>query len=442
MKKQLIYIGAGSNLGDRAENLKMACQLLPPAVNILRTSPVYQTEPWGYKEQDAFYNLVWEAETTLPPESLLSYLKDIEKRIGRVKNFRYGPRSIDLDILLYGELAYSSERLTIPHPQMSSRLFVLRPLSDLIPDGGHPSFNNIHWKELMKASPAMDVREMPGKIDFSDIVYRWGLRTYLMGIINLTPDSFSQDGILRPENDPVTAALQKAGDFIHAGADILDLGAESTRPGFQTIHPAEELQRLLPILQAIRKAYPSVTLSVDTRNASTAEEVLRAGADWINDVGGLVHDPRMAAVCAAADTKVIIMRSAPVDPAPDTIHAVNNELTRLIDHAQQAGVRDKNIIIDPGIGFGTTPEQNLEILQQLQEIKALGFPLLVGASRKSFLGHYLLKPVSDRLSGTIASTVTAIQNGADIVRVHDAAANYDAIKICDAIQRRQPDAKV
>jgi len=434
MKKALIYIGAGTNLGNRAENLRLAAQLLPPAVKILRTSSVYETEPWGFKDQNSFYNLVWEAETTLPPASLLSYLKKIEKRIGRIPNFRYGPRVIDLDILLYDDESIQTDELIIPHPQIPNRQFVLVPLCDLIPEKLHPEFGKT-WHQLLSELPSAEITAVTEKIDFSRIVFRWGIRTYLMGILNLTPDSFSKDGIYGTSDEMIRKALQKSEALIAAGMDIIDIGAESSRPGFTTITVQMEQERLLPVLKAIRTHFPSLVLSVDTRNASTAEAAIQIGADWINDIGGAAYDDKMALVCASSHCPIVLMRNKPLQPTGDTINSVRSELLSLVDNARKAGIRDEQIIIDPGIGFGTTPEQNLEIINNLQRIREMGFPVLIGPSRKSFIGHYLQKEIEARLEGTAAAIAAGIMNGADIIRIHDAAALYDVAKMVDSIIR-------
>lgn len=434
MKKALIYIGVGTNLGNRAENLRIAAQLLPPTVRILRTSTIYQTEPWGYPNQSPFYNLVWEAETTLPPASLLSYLKKIENKIGRIPNFRYGPRVIDLDILLYGEETIRTDELIIPHPQIPNRQFVLVPLCDLIPGKIHPQFG-ITWRQLLSESPSAEIVAVTEKIDFSSIVFRWGIRTYLMGILNLTPDSFSKDGIFGTPDAMIQKAVRKTEEFITAGIDIVDIGAESSRPGFETITIQAEQERLLPILNAIKNQFPSLTLSVDTRNAATAEAALCIGADWINDIGGALYDEKMAAVCATSQKPVVLMRNKQLSQSGETIAGVCAELLSLIDHAHKAGIHDEQIIIDPGMGFGTTPEQNLDIIHHLQEIRKIGFPVLIGPSRKSFIGHFLQKEVDSRLQGTSAAAAAGIMNGADIIRIHDAAAMYDVVKMIDLMIR-------
>jgi dihydropteroate synthase/2-amino-4-hydroxy-6-hydroxymethyldihydropteridine diphosphokinase len=434
MKKALIYIGAGTNLGNRAENLRLAAQLLPPAVKILRTSSVYETEPWGFKDQNSFYNLVWEAETTLPPASLLSYLKKIEKRIGRIPNFRYGPRVIDLDILLYDDESIQTDELIIPHPQIPNRQFVLVPLCDLIPEKLHPEFGKT-WHQLLSELPSAEITAITEKIDFSRIVFRWGIRTYLMGILNLTPDSFSKDGIYGTSDEMIRKALQKSEALIAAGMDIIDIGAESSRPGFTTITVQMEQERLLPVLKAIRTHFPSLVLAVDTRNASTAEAAIQIGADWINDIGGAAYDDKMSPVCASSHCPIVLMRNKPLQPTGDTINSVRSELLSLVDNARKAGICDEQIIIDPGIGFGTTPEQNLEIINNLQRIREMGFPVLIGPSRKSFIGHYLQKEIEARLEGTAAAIAAGIMNGADIIRIHDAAALYDVAKMVDSIIR-------
>ena len=202
----LIYISAGSNQGNRPEYLRMAAQLLAPAVKILRTSELYLTEPWGYKPQPSFYNLVWEAETELDPESLLKYFKEIEIRIGRVKTLRYGPRVIDLDILLYNDCVYQSQNLTIPHAMMRERRFVLQPLCDLIPMEQDPITKKT-WFELLQNCSTESVEKLDEKLDPEIPVINWGLRSYTMGIINLTPDSFSGDGLMNGQNVITGAAL-------------------------------------------------------------------------------------------------------------------------------------------------------------------------------------------------------------------------------------------
>jgi len=283
----------------------------------------------------------------------------------------------------------------------------------------------------------------------------WGKRTYVMGILNLTPDSFSGDGLLQ-EKDGVAAALAQAGRFLNEGADILDLGAESTRPGSQPVTAGEELERLLPALQAIRRAHPQAILSVDTYKAEVAEAALSAGADWINDVWGLQADPELAAVIARHAAPVVLMhnRSRPANAQlqerlggryvgmvyNDLLGEVCRGLMESVQQALTAGIRESHIILDPGIGFGKTMEQNLELINRLNMIRAIGYPLLLGASRKSFIGYTLNLPSDQRLEGTAAAVAVGIVRGADIIRVHDVETMSRVARMVDAIVR-QPNSK-
>ncbi|MBK8987764.1 MAG: dihydropteroate synthase [Chloroflexi bacterium] len=273
-----------------------------------------------------------------------------------------------------------------------------------------------------------------------------------MGILNATPDSFSGDGLWREEakETAVARAVAQAQQFAAAGADILDIGGESTRPGSQPVAPEEELARILPLIRALRPAV-NVTISVDTYRAVVAEAALAAGADWINDVWGLRMDPDMAPLLAQAGCPVVIMhnRSQPKDVAQaerlggryvgvqytDLILDVINELAESIAIAHAAGVQDRQIIIDPGIGFGKTVEQNLQLLRQLDQFKQMGFPLLIGPSRKSFIGYTLDLPPDQRLEGTAAAVAIGIDRGADIVRVHDVQAMARVARMTDRIVR-------
>jgi len=274
----------------------------------------------------------------------------------------------------------------------------------------------------------------------------FGKRTYVMGIINVTPDSFSGDG-LADTVYPVRSALEQAAEFIAAGVDILDIGGESTRPGSEPVTPQQELNRVVPVIEALASAFPDVILSVDTYRASTAEAALKAGADWVNDVWGLQADANLAGVCTRADVPVVLMHNRSkagravlgrfVDVAyADLLEDVKRELLVSVDIAHKAGIKNDNIILDPGIGFGKTVEQNLELLNRLDEIKALGYPLLLGPSRKSFIGYTLDLPPEDRVEGTAAAVAVGITRGADVIRVHDVAAMVRVARMTDAIVRR------
>jgi dihydropteroate synthase len=279
--------------------------------------------------------------------------------------------------------------------------------------------------------------------------FHWGEKTYVMGIINVTPDSFSGDGILTGSKDQ-KKALDQVRNFINSGVDIIDIGGESTRPGARVISWQEEMDRIIPIVKAVRKE-TYLPISVDTYKSEVAQAALSAGADWINDVWGLRADPKMAVEAARANAPLILMhnRSKPVEAELQTrlggryVGAVYNDLiadisAELLDSvniAIKAGIQKDHIIIDPGIGFGKTIEQNLELINRLDEICALGYPVLFGPSRKSFIGYTLDLPPSDRLEGTAAAVAVGIVRGASIVRVHDVLQIVRVSRMTDGITR-------
>jgi dihydropteroate synthase len=278
----------------------------------------------------------------------------------------------------------------------------------------------------------------------------WGRQTYLMGIINLTPDSFSGDGLLT-QADWVAAAVAQARAMVAAGADLLDVGGESTRPGSALTPLDEELRRVVPVIRALASA-TRVPISVDTSKAEVAHQALAAGASIINDVWGFMLDPALAQVAAASGAAVVLMhnRSRPTDAVHETmlggryvgVHyadlmgEIARELQVSIELALAAGIAPERIIIDPGLGFGKTVEQNLELLDRLGELRQLGYPLLVGPSRKSFTGHALRLAPDQRLEGTAAAVALAIDRGADIVRVHDVSAMRRVAVVADGVTRR------
>ncbi|MEO7840144.1 MAG: dihydropteroate synthase [Anaerolineales bacterium] len=282
-------------------------------------------------------------------------------------------------------------------------------------------------------------------------IFNWGSRTYVMGILNLTPDSFSGDGIIA-KGDAIQAALQQAKEFLSNGADILDVGGESTRPGSMPVSVDEELERVLPVIQAIAKEFPNALISIDTYKAKVAEQAFKAGAHILNDVWGLRADPELAAIAASYKVPVILMHNRS-NPASVEVRAqlgnaymgseyqiliedVKRELLVSVELAKKAEVEEAHIILDPGIGFGKTREHNLELINRLDEIRMLGYPVLLGASRKSFIGFTLDLPADQRVEGTAATVAIGIARGADIVRVHDVKEMARVAKMTDALVRR------
>lgn len=280
--------------------------------------------------------------------------------------------------------------------------------------------------------------------------FRWGERTYAMGILNITPDSFSGDGLLESER-AVHQALQLAEEMEAAGADLLDIGGESTRPGSAAISAEEELDRVMPVLSSLR-SQTDLPLSIDTYKATVAAAALDAGADLVNDVWGLRADPDMSALIAEREVPVILMhnRMTPKNAEiaerlggryvgveyENLLEDIQAELMNSVDLAHDAGVTDGKIILDPGIGFGKTVEQNLQLLDRVGELRGLGYPLLIGPSRKSFIGYSLDLPPENRLEGTAATVAIGIARGADMVRIHDVEEMVRVARMTDAIVRR------
>jgi dihydropteroate synthase len=280
--------------------------------------------------------------------------------------------------------------------------------------------------------------------------FDWGKKTYVMGIINLTPDSFSGDGILS-EKDNIKNALDKVEEFLIEGADIIDIGAESSRPGYQPISELNEIERLLPILKAINTANLECTISVDTYKPKVAKQCLENGADWINDIWGLSNNDGLAELLAKDGAPVVLMHNRSNNKEiksnnrlgssykeanySNFMEDIKLEMKEIISRAVKAGIRKENIILDPGIGFGKSVRQNLMLINKLDEIKALGYPVLIGPSRKSFIGNVLDLPVEDRMEGTAGAIAVGIARGADIIRVHDVKYMVRVVKICDALTR-------
>ena len=258
----------------------------------------------------------------------------------------------------------------------------------------------------------------------------WGVRTYVMGIINVTPDSFSGDGL----GGDVAAAVDLALRFQDEGADILDIGAVSTRPGHQQVSLDEELRRLMPALEAVANRV-KLPISVETYNAAVARRAVDAGAVIINDIWGLKADPLLAKVAADTGAGLVLMHNQRGTEYRDLLPDVVSSLESSVGTALEAGVPQVNIIIDPGIGFGKTPDHNLEVLAGLDALKAIGCPILVGASRKSTLGLLLDLPPGQRVEGTAATVSLAIAGGADLVRVHDVKEMVRVCRVADAVVR-------
>lgn len=253
--------------------------------------------------------------------------------------------------------------------------------------------------------------------------------TYLMGILNVTPDSFSDGGKFQQED----AALYRVQQMQEEGAHMIDIGGESTRPGHVAITEEEEIQRIVPIIELI-KTRIDIPISVDTYKAKVAEAALQAGADLVNDIWGLKHDPAMAGLIAESGAACCLMHNRKHTGCRVFMEEIKQDFRETIALAEQAGISREKIILDPGVGFGKSYENNLEVIHKLEELKELGYPLLLGTSRKSVIGLALDLPVTERVEGTLVTTVLAVMKYCGFVRVHDIEANRRAIQMAEAIR--------
>jgi dihydropteroate synthase len=293
----------------------------------------------------------------------------------------------------------------------------------------------------------------PAPTRIGPATFRWGERTFVMGILNVTPDSFSGDGLLAAAADaagghstapatvpvdpvdPVEIAVALGRRMVAEGADILDIGGESTRPGHEPVALDEERRRVVPIVAALREALPDTPLSIDTTKPAVAEAALAAGADLINDVWGVGDDDALARLAADHGVPLVVMHNRAEPRYTTFLPEVIADLQRALERALRLGVRWDDLIVDPGFGFGKTAEHNLELMRDLDGLRMLGRPILLGTSRKSTLGRILDLPADQRLEATIATTALGIAGGVDLIRVHDVEPNLRAARITDAIVR-------
>jgi dihydropteroate synthase len=273
--------------------------------------------------------------------------------------------------------------------------------------------------------------------------FEWGSRTYVMGILNITPDSFSGDGLLAADpgssparrHAPPDAAVAQARAMVDQGADLLDIGGASSRPGHGVVPSDEEISRVVPVIRAVAAALPTIPLSIDTTNPRVAEAALDAGAHLLNDVWGVGDDPAMIRLAAARRVPIVLMHNRAEARYRNVIAEVLADLERALERALAVGVAWDDLVVDPGFGFGKTPDHNIALLERLEAFRVLGRPILVGTSRKSTLGKLLDLPPDQRVEATVATTALAAAAGGDIVRVHDVRPNVRAARVADAIAR-------
>ncbi|XP_006657962.3 protein STRUBBELIG-RECEPTOR FAMILY 7-like isoform X2 [Oryza brachyantha] len=464
--EQEIVIALGSNVGDRVGTFERALRMMKNSgIRITRHACLYETAPAYVTDQPRFLNSAVRGTTKMEPHELLRRLKEIEKDIGRhTDGIRYGPRPIDLDILLYGDSRISTENLVVPHERIHERPFVLAPLVDLLGSSTNDDVEK-SWHSLAKCTGGffelwnkLGGESMIGTegikrvLPVGNRLLDWSERTLVMGVLNLTPDSFSDGGKFQE----VEAAISQAKLLISEGADIIDIGAQSTRPFARRLSPDEELERLIPLLDVITQIpeMEGKLLSVDTFYAEIAAEAVKRGVHIVNDVSGGQIDPRILEVVAELGVPFVTMH---MRGDPSTMQSEQNlvyghvcnevasELYTRVREAELSGIPLWRIVLDPGIGFSKNAKHNLEVIMGLESIRteigemSLGashVPILLGPSRKRFLGEICNRtnPI-ERDVATVAAATAGILNGANIVRVHNVGYGVDAAKVCDALRK-------
>ncbi|KAL5639783.1 hypothetical protein ACGC1H_006382 [Rhizoctonia solani] len=482
--QHVAILALGSNMGDRFVNIERGLRALEKeGIKIVDTSYLYETKAMYHEDQASFVNGVCAISTSLSPTDLIALLKRVESEVGRTPTFRNGPRVVDLDILFYDDISVNIIEgefpLQIPHPRIQEREFVLRPLCDIIPVYTHPSEQKSVRGLLAALSPAEQPmhRVMPliptahpnASAKTQHPYWIWGSKTYLMATLNTTPDSFSDggDNLHTPDTPETSPALQYVRTSLSEGADILDIGGYSTRPGAAPVSPEAEIARVVPVVQAIREDGIQVPISVDTFRGDVARAALLAGANWINDIragrGDYPNSPfpqpeSMFAVAHEFGCSIVLMhsREQTIDDTyytSGTLDGVRQELGARVAAALESGIRRWNIIADPGYGFSKSVSGNLELVRNLKRLvdpveagRALGnLPILAGTSRKSYLGLILAGssgeqdgipvPAKKREWATAAAVTACIQAGADVVRVHNVEAMRDVVTVADRIWR-------
>ena len=421
-----VYIGLGSNLGDRKQNLESAIgKLVHAGFRLEKVSPIVESPAMLPEQADPswnkpFLNLAISGKCDWRPEEGLSIVKKIESELGRHRSPRWSPRPIDIDLLVWNQVCMSSESLTLPHPGVMERPFVITPLLHLKPDLQVPGTDKTVF------SLSQDSENIP----------LW------MGILNLTPDSFS-DGDSWGDRDQLDAYIEKLiTQYVH----IIDVGAESTRPNAEAVGEEEEWSRVEPVLKQLNKKIENTHirpwLSLDSRHAKVVERAIEYGIDMINDVTGL-SDPKMLSVARDSDCQIVAMHAmtVPVDPdalLPDDRSAVL-QLEEWIDDMANTwlsqGIDLNRIIVDPGIGFGKTSIQAYELLSNCKAMRQAGLRILIGHSRKSFMAGITDRPAAQRDLETLGISLALCAQGVDIIRVHHPFMHQRAYRAWSHIRR-------
>jgi len=467
-----VAIAIGGNMGDRYENIQAALNLLPQhGIEVVRHARLYESAPAYVTDQPQFLNTAIAAKTRLPPDQLLSALKAVEDALGRDFGMaRNGPRPIDLDVIFYedvrmetnGSVEVAGEEqdrsLTVPHRRWHERSFVKAPLADLACDDNLPGGPGLR-SMLDSAQDAWTAEGGEGNVGGDELraviplghgsLWAWQARPWTMGILNATPDSFSDGGSYLE----VEAAVEHARQMVEAGVDIIDVGGQSTRPHAARLPPDVELQRIMPVIGALASdaAFREVLIAVDTFHAEVAKAAVALGAHLVNDVSGGTLDPDMHRQVAELGVPYVLMHMRG-DPTTmvlpentaygDVATEVGAELQAQGEAAMAAGIQPWRILLDPGLGFAKGSEGNLQLISGLPRVRrglkgALRHaPLLVGPSRKTFLGLVTgHKDPPDRDVASAVASALAVSAGANIIRTHNVGYTRDAVAVANAVKR-------
>lgn len=433
----MLILGLGSNLGDSVNNLRRTVQLLQKlrSITVVKISPIYSSlallpayAPLAWAKP--YLNVALSCESTLSPIEVLDLVKKIEKQLGRKEDQRWAPRIIDIDILAWGDYQLDQPLLQIPHAELEKRPFALWPLLDVLPQWQHPQRDIAsildQWGSRFSGKAPFGTKQLPHRL----------FGTRLVGILNITPDSFSDGG----QFFDVPKALVQAEKMVSEGAEILDIGAESTRPGANPVSPKEEWSRLTPVLRMLKDRLVCCPikpkLSIDTRHFQVAAKALEFGVDWINDVSGFI-DNKMCELAAKNSVKCVVMHNlgVPADKnkvlssEPNVLQQVLEWAKQRFKHLIAAGVKPEQIIFDIGIGFGKTAQQSALLLKNINYFHRLGCQLLVGHSRKSFLNLVTDKLSADRDIETAFLSYQLATHQVDYLRVHNVALNARAVSM-------------
>ncbi len=444
----MVILGLGTNLGDRLANLRKALQAIKHlhGIKVEQISPIYLSDALlpenAPPEWDIPYlNIAMRCHVSLQPDELLKELKNIEWSIGRKPEIRHwGPRIIDIDILAWDDRIIKTDALTVPHENLQNRPFALWPLADVAPFWQFPLPGSNHgktaaeigeqWGPRESGEAPLHTRQLFQRIDTPELV----------GVINITPDSFSDGGYFLD----VEKAYQQISHLMNSGATIIDIGAESTAPNAKPLSSQEEWTRLSPLLTIINEKKRTFLLppkiSVDTRHADVAEKALAMSVDWINDVTGL-NDPTMQKLIAQSKADCVVMHHMSIPASRQYIlPRIENSVDKVLDWAKQkiealvtSDIAKERIIIDPGIGFGKVPEQSFMLIKHINRFAELGCRLLVGHSRKSFLTWFTSRPPAERDIETLALTLYLAKQPVDYLRVHNVEMNARALRVASAL---------